>query len=126
VEVGNVKTNVKTKVETKKPAQSEESDADYSKNNVELCGRVSGVPTERELPSGDKVIEFRLIVARDSRTGVDTLDIGAWSSKARRKSLTLKEGEWIEISGSVHRRFWQAPGGVASRWQIEACEITRL
>ena len=99
---------------------------DFSLNNVLLRGRVSGVPAERELPSGDHVVEFRIVVRRESREGVDTLDIAAWSAKSRRKSLSLKTDEWVEISGAVHRRFWQAPTGLASRWQIEASEISRI
>jgi len=114
------------KTESVKRASKQTQVEDFSRNQVHLCGRVSGVPIERELPSGDKVVEFRLIVSRESRVGVDTLDIGAWNAKARRKSTTLKEGEWIEITGAIHRRFWQAPQGVASRWQIEASEITRI
>ena len=99
---------------------------DFSFNNVLLRGRVSGVPTTKELPSGDHVVEFRIVVRRDTREGVDTLDIAAWSAKTRRKSLTLKADEWVEISGAVRRRFWKAPSGLASRWQIEASEISRI
>ena len=40
--------------------------------------------------------------------------------------IGLPAREWIQISGSIHRRFWQSPQGVASRWQIEASEITRI
>jgi single-strand DNA-binding protein len=103
-----------------------EKDLDYSLNDLMLRGRVSAQAVEKELPSGDKVVEFRLIVTRLERGGVDTLDIAAWSSKMRRSALTLKEGEWIEISGSSHRRFWSGPSGVASRWQVEAAEIVRI
>ena len=103
-----------------------ESDLDYSLNDLLLRGRVSAQAVEKELPSGDKVVEFRLIVSRIERGGVDTLDIAAWSAKMRRSALTLKEGEWIEISGSIHRRFWSGPTGVASRWQVEAAEIARI
>lgn len=103
-----------------------DSDLDYSLNDLLLRGRVSAQAVEKELPSGDKVVEFRLIVSRLERGGVDTLDIAAWSSKMRRSALTLKEGEWIEISGSIHRRFWSSPTGVASRWQVEAAEIARI
>lgn len=117
---------MKTVIKSTKGSKSEIRVEDFSRNLVELCGRVSGEPQERELPSGDKVVEFRLIVTRESRSGVDTLDIGAWSAKARRKCTSLKEGEWIEITGSIHRRFWQAPQGVASRWQVEASEISRI
>jgi len=103
-----------------------DEELDYSLNDLLLRGRVSAQAVEKELPSGDKVVEFRLIVSRLERGGVDTLDIAAWSSKMRRSALTLKEGEWIEISGSIHRRFWSGPTGVASRWQVEAAEIARI
>ncbi len=103
-----------------------EDDVDYSLNDLLLRGRVSAQAVEKELPSGDKVVEFRLIVSRLERGGVDTLDVATWSSKMRRSALSLKEGEWIEISGSIHRRFWSGPTGVASRWQVEAAEIARI
>ena len=101
-------------------------DVDYSLNDCLLRGRVSAAATDRELPSGEHVVEFRLIIARAKREGVDTLDIAAWSAKSRRVALSLKPGEWIEVAGSIHRRFWQGPAGVASRWQIEGESITRL
>ena len=99
---------------------------DYSLNDCLLRGRVSAPATDRELPSGEHVVEFRLIITRTEREGVYTLDIAAWSSRVRRTALSLKAGEWVEISGSIRRRFWQGPTGLASRWQIEAESITRL
>jgi single-strand DNA-binding protein len=99
---------------------------DYSLNDCPLRGRVSAKATDRELPSGEHVVEFRLIVTREEREGVDTLDIAAWSAKSRRTALSLKPGEWVEVAGSVRRRFWQGPAGLASRWQIEGASITRL
>jgi single-strand DNA-binding protein len=113
----------------KKPAKSvssAENEIDYSLNDLLLRGRVSAQATSKELPSGDKVVEFRLIVTRAEREGVDTLDIAAWSAKSRKIALTLEGDEWVEISGSIHRRFWQSPTGVASRWQIAADEIVRI
>jgi single-stranded DNA-binding protein len=101
-------------------------EVDYSLNDLLLRGRVSAAAVEKDLPSGDKVVEFRLIITRLERGGVDTLDIAAWSSKMRRSALSLKEGEWIEIAGSIHRRFWSGAAGVASRWQVEAAEIVRI
>ena len=98
-------------------------------NEVLLVGRVSSPGIERELPSGDKVVEFRVVVDRVSRRGkkreVDTLDIAAWSASARRRALALKVDQWIEVNGAVRRRFWQAPTGLASRWQVEAHQISR-
>ena len=111
---------------TKVAKKIDDTELDYSLNDLLLRGRVSAPAIEKELPSGDKVVEFRLIVSRAERGGVDTLDVAAWSSKVRRSALTLKEGEWVKITGAIHRRFWSGPAGVASRWQVEAAEISRL
>jgi single-strand DNA-binding protein len=113
-------------VSKKSKSAQEDVAADFSLNDLVLRGRVSQEAIEKELPSGDKVVEFRLIVTRDKQSGVDTLDIGAWSSKARRTALTLSPDEWVEVSGSIHRRFWSGPAGLASRWQVEAVEISRI
>jgi len=99
---------------------------DYSLNEVRLRGRVSGEPQEKELPSGDHVVEFRIVIPRTTRDGVDTLDIAAWTAKTRRTGLSLRAEEWVEVNGAVRRRFWQAPTGLASRWQIEASAISRI
>jgi single-strand DNA-binding protein len=115
-----------TKSANTKSKESVEAKIDLSLNDLLLRGRVSAPATVKELPSGDKVVEFRLIISRIDRDGVDTLDIAAWSGKTRKTALSLKSDEWIEVSGSVHRRFWQSPAGLASRWQIEASEISRL
>ena len=115
-----------TKSGSKSIQKKRDIEEDYSLNDLLLRGRVSQEAIEKELPSGDKVVEFRLIVSREKQSGVDTLDIGAWSAKARRVALTLTADEWIEVSGSIHRRIRSAPTGLASRWQVEAVEITRI
>jgi single-strand DNA-binding protein len=103
-----------------------EDEIDNSLNSVVIRGRVSSAGVEKVLPSEDRVVEFRVVLTRENRVGVDVLDIGAWNSKARKKALALKVDQWVEIEGSIHRRFWQGPHGLASRWQIEASEITRI
>lgn len=123
-----IKAAVKiTKKKVSKKAEfSGSEEIDLSLNDLLLRGRVSAAATTKELPSGDKVVEFRLIVTRENREGVDTLDIAAWSAKSRKTALSLAPDEWVEISGAIHRRFWQSPGGLASRWQVEAIDILRL
>ena len=54
-------TGVKSK---KSAANKDEVEQDYSLNDVLLRGRVSREAIEKELPSGDKVVEFRLIITR--------------------------------------------------------------
>ncbi len=115
-----------TKIASKKRDENFEEQEDLSLNDCMLRGRVAAMAIEKELPSGDKVVEFRLIVTRIKGQGVDTLDIAAWSAKARRSALALKAEQWVEVSGAIHRRFWQSSSGLASRWQVEAIEISRL
>jgi len=103
-----------------------ELDSTLSLNDVLLRGRVSSPGIEKELPSGDKIVEFRIVIARSDEAGFDTIDISAWSAKLRRSASSLKVQEWVEISGSIKRRFWRSATGLASRWQIDASEITRL
>ena len=101
-------------------------------NQVSLVGRLSGEPTEKRLPSGDKVVEFRVVIARDGKPSkskkclVDTIDVAAWSAVNRKIALKLNEHSWVVISGSIRRRFWQSPAGLASRWQVEASDISTL
>ena len=121
-----ISVKIKTKKVSKKTDSTEIEEIDLSLNDLLLRGRVSAAATSKELPSGDKVVEFRLIVTRENREGVDTLDIAAWSAKSRKTALSLTPDEWVEISGAIHRRFWQSPGGLASRWQVEAIDILRL
>jgi single-strand DNA-binding protein len=98
----------------------------HYKNRVELAGRVSGEPSEKTLPSGDIVAEFRLIIDRDDREGVDTLDVAVWKAQLRKRALSLEAEEWIGVKGVLRRRFWKGSSGIASRWQVEAREIERI
>jgi single-strand DNA-binding protein len=88
-------------------------------NNVELCGRVSSAPSERELPSGDVVLELRLVVPRIDRSGVDTLDLAFWKAGLRRRARNLGVG-------ALRRRFWQGSAGVTSRSQVEVTGLVKV
>jgi single-strand DNA-binding protein len=100
------------------------------RNEVFLEGRVSNQPQERVLPSGDVVVEFRIVIDRSQNRGkkreVDTLDIAVWSASTRKRALRLSVDDWVSIDGAVRRRFWQAPTGLASRWQVEASQLRKL
>ena len=97
------------------------------KNEVNLIGRVSSIQGEKVLPSGDKVGEFRIVISRGGKNpSFDVLDIAVWSETLRRKVRTLKSEDWLEIQGSLRRRFWQGKAGLATRWQVEAAKIRVL
>ena len=121
-------------ISKKSKRESEASDADQPlrnpRNEVLLEGRVSNQPQERVLPSGDVVVEFRIVVdrlqGRGKKREVDTLDIAVWLAAARKRALRLGVDDWVAIDGAVRRRFWQAPTGLASRWQVEASQLRKL
>ena len=100
------------------------------RNEVFLEGRVSNVPVEKQLPSGDSVVEFRVVIdrrkPRSKRREVDTLDVAVWLAAPRKRALTLRVDDWVSVEGAVRRRFWKAPSGLASRWQVEASQLRRL
>ena len=102
------------------------STKDLSLNEVRIRGRVSGAAIEKELPSGDRVAEFRVVVARDDREGYDTFDIAVWKASLRKRAMGLHEDEWLEITGVLRRRFWRAGAAIASRWQVEGREVNRI
>ena len=94
-------------------------------NEVYLRGRVSGEAVTKVLPSGDEVVEFRIVIPRID-SGVDTLDMAVWRANLRKKALTLHCDEWVEVAGEIIRRFWQTGSGVASRTQIEVATLSRI
>ncbi len=98
-------------------------DSKVFENTVYLTGRVSGQPVEKSLPSGDVVVEFRVVVERDDREGVDTLDIASWKSNLRKRAIKFKDQDWVSIEGVIRRRFWKAGNSIASRWQVEARQL---
>ena len=97
------------------------------RNTVSLVGRVSGVPQERTLPSGDQVVTFRLVVQRGDQRGsaarsrqrVDTLDCAAWGARVRRTVVAWQSGDTVEVQGALRRRFRRTPAGPTSRVEVE-------
>ena len=100
-------------------------DYEYA-NEVILLGRASTPAVEKELPSGDKVVEVRIVIGRDNRDGYDTFDLACLSAALRKRALTLADDEWIEVTGTLRRRFWRSGNTIASRWQVEGRELRRL
>ena len=95
-----------------------------SVNEVRLVGRVSNVPERRELPSGDELLSFRLVVdrseeARRGRQRVDVLECVAWTRRAQRSVARWAVGDVVEVTGEIRRRFFASRGGTGSRVEVE-------
>jgi single-strand DNA-binding protein len=99
---------------TKKPAEP-------PANQVFLRGRLAAEPVEKELPSGDLLLVFRLTVPRppDERVRVDSIEWMTSRPRARRALAKAAAGMELEVEGSLRRRFWRAPSGPASRYSVD-------
>lgn len=109
--------------------KSDETDAAH-RNEVLLVGRVSGDVTTLELPSGDVLARWRLVVdRRDSAPGratIDTLDCATTRPGVRRTVDAWAPGDVVEVTGAIRRRFWRAPAGATSRVEVEVSRGRRL
>jgi single-strand DNA-binding protein len=111
------------------------TDRTAPRNEVLLVGRVPAAPEERELPSGDVLVTWRVVVGRPPgrrppegvrATTVDTLDCVAWTASARRAASALVPDDVVEVSGALRRRFWRAGAGAASRCEVEVSTVRRV
>ena len=111
-----------------------------SQNEVRLTGRVSAPAEERELPSGDVIATWRLVVDRPParravaregeearpRSVVDTFDCVVRTARLRRSVRVLGPGDVVAVDGALRRRFFRAAGGPASRYEVEVAAVRRL
>jgi single-strand DNA-binding protein len=94
-------------------------------NDVALVGRLSGDVECRPLPSGDTVVEWRLVVerppnARYRQKVVDTIPCVSFDDRLRDRSSDWRDGDLIEVRGAIRRRFYRtAAGEQASRYAVE-------
>ena len=120
------------------PAEAPDSttpDRTAPRNEVVLVGRVPAAPEERELPSGDVLVIWRVVVGRPPAcrppegvraTTVDTLDCVAWTAPTRRAAAALLPDDVVEVTGALRRRFWRAGAGAASRCEVEVSSVRRV
>ena len=108
---------------TLKPGRDAAEVPPAGENAVRLVGRISQPPQRRELPSGDEIWIFRVVVPRPasdrSRQSVDALECAAWSARARRSARAWSAGDVVEVTGSLRRRFFRSGGAAASRVEVE-------
>ncbi len=101
-------------------------------NSVQLIGRISSTPTEKLLPSSDVLVTFRIIVERSaaarkhSDVTVDTFDCVVWNRSLQSRALHKTEGDTVEISGELRRRFSKGPAGLRSFVSIEVHKIKNV
>ncbi len=96
-------------------------------NEVRLVGRVSGAVEERELPSGDRVVQLRVVVPRvgtgQGSAKVDTIEVACWTARTRRSALRLVPDAVVAVDGALRRRFFRAGAATASRYEVAATRV---
>jgi single-strand DNA-binding protein len=127
---GSSKAHARTKP---RRAEVDASPGQAATNDVRLRGRVTSQPEERELPSGTRIVTFRISVRRartpmtkGSRQHVDWVDCSAWTAATRRSTSRWQVGDTVEVEGALRRRFHGNPGGFGSTVEIEISQARRL
>ena len=87
-----------------------------------ICGPVSAAPEMRVLDSGTRLasLAVRCPAGDDRATSVP---VTVWDPPAWVEAL--QPGEAVVVVGKLRRRFYQRPGGVGSRVDVEAELIGR-
>jgi single-strand DNA-binding protein len=118
--------------------KTDKAAAEHPFNEVRLVGRVAAAPETREMPSGDLMTTFRVIVPREERSaagsgganarkgGVDTIECVAWRAGLRRTVNSWHEGDMVAVTGALRRRFWRGETGATSRHEIEVSKASRV
>ncbi|HVV76913.1 MAG TPA: single-stranded DNA-binding protein [Mycobacteriales bacterium] len=99
------------------------------RNEVRLTGRLSTYAEARELPSGDEVVGWRLVIDRPvggERAGIDAIDCVAFTARVRRTAVKWQPGEIIEVEGALRRRYWRNGTSTASRFEVEVSRAARV
>lgn len=122
------------------PADTPATAPPFPRNEVRLTGRISAIGEPVTLPSGDLVVNLRLVVPREhplgrrpgagraatgTSPGVDTIDVACWTPATRRAAARVGVEGSAEVTGALRRRFFRAGGAPASRYEVEAHRIRR-
>lgn len=108
-------------------------DTATTSSHVELVGRLGAHVQTRELPSGDQLTTFTVIVDRPAReqhgtTKVDAIACVARSAKVRDQLARMEPGTVVSIDGVLRRRFWRtgsSSGAVGSSTEVQVRSLRR-
>ena len=100
-------------------------------NTVHVVGRLGQQSQTKEMPSGDEITTFTVVVPRSGklREGsprVDSLACQTMRAGIRNKVHAWEPGCWVALEGTLRRRFWQGGSGLASATEIEVRSMVRM
>lgn len=106
--------------------------------HVAIVGRMGARVDRRELPSGDEVTTFTIVVDRPAtaRTRatrdaspaarLDSIPCQSFRATVARRAEALPAGTWVRAEGVLRRRFWRAGAGVGSAMEVEVARLDRV
>ena len=101
-------------------------------SHVTLTGRMGNHVDARELPSGDVVTTFTIVVDRPARhrrdggAAIDAIPCQTFQASLARRISGIPAGEWVTVKGSLRRRFWRGASGLSSALEVEVATVTRV
>jgi single-strand DNA-binding protein len=104
-------------------------------SEVTLTGRLGARVERRELPSGDAVTVFTVVVDRPTRARrrgdgrdvrVDSIACQTFRAAVARRVESLESGDWVRVEGTLRRRFWRSGAGLGSAMEVEVQRLERV
>ena len=93
-------------------------------NLVVICGQLATAPDLRVLDSGPRLLDLLVAIRSDHpHPRVDVLPVAFWDPPDELIVQLPPAGAQVWVTGSVQRRFWEAPEGRRSRVEIVAQQI---
>jgi single-strand DNA-binding protein len=112
-----------------------DEEATESFSEVVAQGRLGARVQERDLPSGDTVTVFTVVVDRPARerarnggsgVSVDAIACQTFRSSVARRLSTLSAGDSIRVEGTLRRRFWRSGQGLGSAMEVDVRRLDRV
>ncbi len=104
------------------------------RNEIILRGRLSAPAELRELPSGDTLLVFSLVVrrppqppprARPREPRQDTITCVSFAKALISRSAGWRPDDVLEVEGALRRRFWRTPTGTAVAHEVDCRRARR-
>lgn len=103
------------------------------RNEVVVVGRITAPPRVRTLPSGDRLVSWRIGVARPrdpSRPGatgrVDSLTLVSFEERIVDRVSGWRRGSVVRATGALRRRIWRGALGVRSVLEVEVASVSPI
>ena len=103
---------------------AKKSSAPATSSQVSIVGRLGAHVRTREMPSGDVITSFTVVVDRPARSrgtvSVDSLACTTDRARTREALARMEPGTLVCVEGTLRRRFWRgaSAGALGSAMEV--------